>query len=357
MVPLAEKLVKVFSRDVSLFLIQWWDEALSKSFTAEFGAFGDQVFASNGLAITCFNVEKGSAEIQNAICEKLAHEEGYYFKKSGEFRNQIAETRRTIEIMGKKPRLDAEALESLKFSFQKLYPTFRLAIKIPADWAGQLTLLAPGDAGEIISAALEDRKQSEGLFEEVDFLAQKLVKQNLRDLDKPQRLSKFLSHEDLKKLALDQEVNWFEVLSRENGFVYSVKGIFTERDFHSVFRKIGYAYQDESFAGDHVKGSTAFAGGVIRGKARLVFSLDQLVDFKQGEVLVTPMTGPDFVPVMRKSVAVVTDEGGITCHASIVSRELKIPCVVGTRHATRLFKNGDLIEIDTLTGVIRKLEG
>jgi pyruvate,water dikinase len=69
------------------------------------------------------------------------------------------------------------------------------------------------------------------------------------------------------------------------------------------------------------------------------------------------MTVPDFLPAMKKAAAIVTDEGGITCHAAIVARELKIPCVIGTKNATKMLKTGDLVEVDTQTGKIIKLEG
>ena len=63
-----------------------------------------------------------------------------------------------------------------------------------------------------------------------------------------------------------------------------------------------------------------------------------------GEILVSTMTVPDFLPAMKKAAAFVTDEGGITCHAAIVAREMKKPCVIGTKFATEVLRNGDLIE-------------
>ena len=70
----------------------------------------------------------------------------------------------------------------------------------------------------------------------------------------------------------------------------------------------------------------------------------------------TGMTRPEFVPLMKRSLAVITDEGGITCHAAIVSRELKIPCVIGTKIATRKLKDGDMVEVDATNGIVRVVE-
>ncbi|MBU1976041.1 MAG: hypothetical protein KKG59_06580 [Nanoarchaeota archaeon] len=78
--------------------------------------------------------------------------------------------------------------------------------------------------------------------------------------------------------------------------------------------------------------------------------------FKKRCVLVAHMTRPEYVPIMKQAVAIVTGEGGITSHAAIVSRELGIPCIVGTRHATEVFKDGDLVEVDADKGIVRKIK-
>ena len=68
------------------------------------------------------------------------------------------------------------------------------------------------------------------------------------------------------------------------------------------------------------------------------------------------MTRPELMPAVKKAKAIVTDEGGITCHAAIISRELKIPCIIGTKIATKILKDGDFVEVDANNGVIRVLE-
>jgi phosphohistidine swiveling domain-containing protein len=92
--------------------------------------------------------------------------------------------------------------------------------------------------------------------------------------------------------------------------------------------------------------------GIVRGVVRVV--LDPHIDkgFQEGDILVTSMTRPEFVPIMKRAGAVVTNEGGITCHAAIVSRELKIPCIIGTKIATKVLKDGDMVEVDADKGVV-----
>ncbi len=96
--------------------------------------------------------------------------------------------------------------------------------------------------------------------------------------------------------------------------------------------------------------------GKVKGKARVFKSANDRKKFNKGDILIAPMTTPDYVPYMKKAGAIVTDEGGITCHAAIVSRELRIPCVIGTEVATKVLKDGDVIEVDADNGLVKKLD-
>ena len=96
--------------------------------------------------------------------------------------------------------------------------------------------------------------------------------------------------------------------------------------------------------------------GKLKGIVRILHSPKEMDKMEEGDVLVTAMTSPDFIFAMKKAGAIVTDEGGMTSHAAIVSRELGKPCIVGTKIATKLLKDGDLIEVDAEKGVVKILE-
>ncbi|MFA6410854.1 MAG: PEP-utilizing enzyme [Candidatus Buchananbacteria bacterium] len=102
------------------------------------------------------------------------------------------------------------------------------------------------------------------------------------------------------------------------------------------------------------KGNIAYPGKV-KGQVVLIKDLVELKSITEGSVLVTNMTTPAYIPYLKKVKAIVTDEGGITCHAAIISREMKIPCVIGTKVATQVFKDGDLVEVDANKGIVKKL--
>jgi len=105
-----------------------------------------------------------------------------------------------------------------------------------------------------------------------------------------------------------------------------------------------------------IKGTCASGGTPVRGTVKIINSPDQLGKMNYGDVLVSVATTPSIVTAMKKAAAIVTDQGGLTCHAAIVSRELGVPCVVGTKIATASLKDGDLVEVDAMKGIVRKLE-
>ncbi len=113
---------------------------------------------------------------------------------------------------------------------------------------------------------------------------------------------------------------------------------------------------EETVDGDvkEIKGMTGCTG-YAKGVVRIIHSLEEMGKLDEGDILVSSATNPDLMPAIRKAGAIITDEGGITCHAAIVSRELNIPCVIGTKIATKALKDGDLVEVDATKGLVRKI--
>lgn len=104
-----------------------------------------------------------------------------------------------------------------------------------------------------------------------------------------------------------------------------------------------------------LKGNCAMPGRVI-GIAKIINSQKEFFKLKESEIIVSFATTPDMSAIIKKAAAIVTDQGGITCHAAIVSRELKIPCIVGTKTATKIICDGEKIEVDASNGIVRRLE-
>lgn len=100
-----------------------------------------------------------------------------------------------------------------------------------------------------------------------------------------------------------------------------------------------------------VKGIPA-SPGIASGEVKIIFDAKELYKIKNGDIMVTRMTSPDFVPGMKRASAIVTDEGGMTAHAAIVSRELGIPCIVGTRDATKKLVEGQFVTVNAVQGIV-----
>lgn len=105
---------------------------------------------------------------------------------------------------------------------------------------------------------------------------------------------------------------------------------------------------------DFIKGNIANKG-LATGQVRLVLREADLNNL-DNKIVVAPMTSIKFTPYLKNVLGIVTNEGGIACHAAIVSRELNVPCIVGTRNATKIFKNNDLVELDANNGIVKIIE-
>ncbi len=109
--------------------------------------------------------------------------------------------------------------------------------------------------------------------------------------------------------------------------------------------------QNTISATKEIKGVCASPGKVV-GMVKVCRGEEEIDKMKEGDILVACMTQPEFLPAMKKAKAIITDEGGLTCHAAIIARELGIPCVIGTKIATQVLKDGDEVEVDANHGVV-----
>lgn len=107
---------------------------------------------------------------------------------------------------------------------------------------------------------------------------------------------------------------------------------------------------------EEIHGKMACLGGIIRGRAKICLDKSEIGKVERGDILVAQFTTPDFVSAMEKAVAIVADQGGLSSHAAIVSRELGVPCVIATMNGTRIIHDNDLLEVDAQKGIIKILE-
>lgn len=141
--------------------------------------------------------------------------------------------------------------------------------------------------------------------------------------------------------------------SRQSAYYADRKGksvVLTGAGYRKFMRALAGAFGRQF---KELKGQPVCQGKVV-GLVKIVNLPADFKKFLKGNILVAPMTRPEYLPLIKIAAAIVTDEGGVTCHAAIISRELGIPCVIGTQVATEVLHDGDLVEVDANTGVVRK---
>ena len=202
----------------------------------------------------------------------------------------------------------------------------------------------------------EARRHCEPVYNKVEEVIRKWNGIISKKEKMPAELVACLTDEEMRKYLAAGTLPDENALMERNGgaLLFYEDGqcrMFTGQEAHTIQEAMTKSQHE-----DMVKGKTAFPG-FVRGTARIVFDPMKVKEFNEGDVLVTGMTRPEFLPLMKKAGGIVTDAGGILCHAAIVARELKKPCVVGTESATKVFKDGDLAELDAGRGTVRKLKG
>lgn len=174
-----------------------------------------------------------------------------------------------------------------------------------------------------------------------------------RDSEKAPYAAFVLPHELYNLPSLD------ELRKRAGGcLLIAGKDLYVETLERFAAQHPDYVFHDLITAAEEVhelRGQVAQRGNVT-GRVRVVRNQREMTAVEKGDILVAPMTTPDFLPAMKKAAAFVTNEGGITCHAAIVSREFKKPCIIGTKIATNVLHDGDLVEVDAERGVVTILE-
>lgn len=171
---------------------------------------------------------------------------------------------------------------------------------------------------------------------------------------------KFMTLEEVKETIAETKREYYKtIVPRRLEYCCSVveNGVakIYEGEACDVLKK-ELVHEKESPQGEvtELKGMIAYKGKV-RGAVKIVLTVEDISKVKKGGILVSSATNPDLISAMKKAAAFVTDSGGIISHAAIVSREMKKPCVVGTKIATKVLKDGDMVEVDADNGIVRRI--
>ncbi|OGG14482.1 hypothetical protein A2773_06015 [Candidatus Gottesmanbacteria bacterium RIFCSPHIGHO2_01_FULL_39_10] len=164
---------------------------------------------------------------------------------------------------------------------------------------------------------------------------------------------RFMLKPEVQAALLTNKINRAELKKRTKFCVYYV-----EKDYEKVFigqpakKLAAQIKQKDLLEVTEIKGQTGCVGKA-QGVVKIVIRPKDMVKMNKGDILVSIATDPDIVPAMKKAAAIVTEQGGVTSHAAIVSREMNIPCLIGTKIATKVLKDGDRVEVDATKGIVK----
>ncbi len=193
------------------------------------------------------------------------------------------------------------------------------------------------------------------LVNRLQYLGEPLFDELARRINVSSSLIKDMREEEVRKAIFENSIDFASIEERIKKHVICSHGndvgtILTGKeadDFEKSFLNVDIEQKE-------FKGRIACKGKGV-GRARIVLSPKDFHKMEQGDILVVMNTSPDFVPIMKRAAAIVAEEGGITGHVSVVSREFGIPAVVGISHITRVLRDGDMVEVDAEKGIVRKI--
>ncbi len=203
---------------------------------------------------------------------------------------------------------------------------------------------------KIIKLSNETRKKTE------DFVAIS-INELLREISKilPKKYQEYLYFIKLDEI-INKKITIATLKSRKNKYVFYQGESHDNPDIDKFLKLNNIEIAKDQIVQKKedliIKGNSAYRGK-IKGIVRKVFEVADMKKIKKGDILVTSMTTPDLIAINKNFSAIITDEGGITCHAAIIAREMKKPCIIGTKIATQVLKDGDLVEVDADRGIVK----
>ncbi len=343
----------IFVRDFN----QWSNQLVKETFAKEIPALwgkglNDQMVYFDGKSCTWYRYKDENAELKEFMTHKNPHSDIFSEELHMKFREDVNAFREALQVDPKSIKNVYPHIQKLKILFKKMYVLYPIGVFMPGAWREDFLKVNKKEGEMVLPRLMKSRIHSEGCIKENDNFMRELLGPFLEKNKIPKEYVKILTVEEIDALTQGSIPKKSDLDKRFKGFFYMNGTIKPTEDLkkflaeHKLF--LAEEKQEES-----IKGMAA-CKGVARGKVGVIFNSEQVKDF-DADILITPMTAPDFLPAIERAKAIVTDEGGLTSHIAIVARELDKPCIMSTRRATKVFKDGDIVEVDADKGIIKKV--
>lgn len=326
----------------------YWEAFYTKpSFTKEIPRFVKTVVTTwQNSKSTCYLRESEKADFAKQVIEQIKQDESYVDKICTGMKNAADKFLSFIDAYARK-EINFEQYRRSQDLVLAYYP-FHIQVKVCVDYL-------PKELLEKFLPKFQDaRLYAEPVFTKSIEFSKAFSEQQSKKTNCPAQLFETMTESELKWYFKKGTLPQREILAqRAEASAYLFFNGETEVVTQKEFEKIQEIILGK-VTGNLLKGTSAYPGKV-QGVVRIVMDPEKAGDFQEGDILVTGMTRPEYLSLMKKAAAVVTDAGGVLSHAAIVARELKKPCVIGTKTATKNLKDGDLVEVDAVKGIVKKL--
>lgn len=330
------------TRDRSIITQQAWTNAhagqdgMQKLLSAEFSYKIPTILFYNDGPVEIWDNEEAYAEMMQIIADKNKAEPDFCLKVMAEFNDK--ENNFFKPIWNK--NLTGNSSELLK-----LAKTF---VELNGHYVYLYYTLITDTAHAKNKTAIKKWKEKDVFYENTGLFIERSLSRIYPELS---YLTKYIKIEEIenppsKNILSQRRKHWFyapnfidETITMET-FMRKYPDIVFKKETYNPDMTIFY-------------GQTASVGGTYKGKAKLLRTREEMDKVEDGDIIVAAMTIPEFLPAMKKAVAFVNDEGGMLSHAAVVARELKKPCILDTKFATQVIKDGNELEIDADNGIVK----
>ncbi len=326
---------KLYTREFPLLLCEIWGKGYSSFFGIKPKIYPIYIFILKDGLVEAYRNPEATHDINNIYSNKKKEDNSFV----KDFYEESLDKFNELEKEWKRENLNKEELISFYNKLIKFWDSMYASMYLPYN-------------PELFSK--EELDLMIKLRAKIDITADeatKIITKSLNNIyPKLNNLVLYISIEDLKRDEIDKNL----LIKRSKKELVMVDGEIIKEDLDNIKDKYNFELEEINVDKkvNEIKGSIAFKG-IIRGRVKLILRREEISSIKEGDILVSTMTIPDFMPAMKKASAFVTDEGGITCHAAIIAREMKKPCIIGTKIATKVLKDGDLVEVDADSGLVR----
>lgn len=284
----------------------------------------------------------------------------YFQKPHTHFRKLVDHFRSLYELHPRAIKNPLNHFRDITKTLLEFYPYYHLSFMTTSVWRDKFVAVHGNGGNRVLARLTKSREHSEGTVKECDIFLRSWIGALLKKYGTSAETFKVLTVVEVERFLAKGFLPSSKILARRfsDYVLYRGKVITIKKSFDSFLKShhLTIVHAEPEVSAHEITGMVACSGGKIRGRVSTIFNTEEVPKFKSKGILVTNMTSPEYLPAMKKAKAIVTDEGGLTCHAAIVSRELNIPCIIGTKIATKVFKDGDMVEVDATKGIVRKLK-